>query len=152
MTFMLLRSALEAEFESRCRRNWRYSLRSFSRFLGVDHSTLSKIIWAFPEAVAGFYSKAFGWKIDDANAMGYRRISPSSTEGIQVGIWPAPPQANTFIQIYIGVEDVAASVAKAVSLGAKLLIPPTMLPDGNEMADLHDPQGMSFALWRRVSN
>src|SRR4051794_17258701 len=44
MAFMLLRSVLEREFASRCRRNRRYSLRSFARFLGIDHSTLSKIL------------------------------------------------------------------------------------------------------------
>jgi predicted enzyme related to lactoylglutathione lyase len=39
-------------------------------------------------------------------------------------------------------------VSQAVELGAKVVIPPTMLPAGEEMAVLHDPQGMSFAVWR----
>lgn len=34
-------------------------------------------------------------------------------------------------------------------LGAKTLIPPPMLLEGDEMAVMLDPQGMSFALWRR---
>jgi predicted enzyme related to lactoylglutathione lyase len=49
----------------------------------------------------------------------------------------------------MAVEDVGAAVQKAVSFGARVLIPPTMLPEGDEMAVLHDPQGMSFAVWRR---
>lgn len=44
------------------------------------------------------------------------------------------------------VQDVAASVKQAQELGAKVLIPPTVLPGGDEMAVLHDPQGMPFAL------
>ena len=41
---------------------------------------------------------------------------------------------------------------KALGLGAKVLIPPTMLPEGDEMAVLHDPHGMSFAVWRRPAS
>jgi len=49
----------------------------------------------------------------------------------------------------MAVDDVGASVAQAVELGAKVLIPATKLPEGDEMAVLHDPQGMPFAVWRR---
>jgi hypothetical protein len=108
-----------------------------------------QILSANPEAAANFYSQLFGWSVDDNNAMGYRRIQTGSTEGIQGGIWPAPPQSPTFAQLFIGVIDVKASAEFAVKLGAKLLIPPTVLPEGDEMCVLHDPQGMSFALWKR---
>jgi hypothetical protein len=36
------------------------------------------------------------------------------------------------------------------ALCAKLLIPPTALPEGDEMAVLQDPPGMPFAIWRRA--
>ncbi|HLJ17946.1 MAG TPA: VOC family protein [Bryobacteraceae bacterium] len=107
-----------------------------------------QIISKNPEQAAGFYSKLFGWKIDTDNAMGYRRIDTGSAEGIHGGIWPAPEQSPTFTQFFVAVDDVTAMVAKAVKLGARLLIPPTTLPEGDEMAILHDPQGMSFAVWR----
>ena len=51
----------------------------------------------------------------------------------------AQPQAPAFVQLFIAVDDVAASVEKAVGLGAKVLIPPTTLPEGDQMAVLHDP-------------
>jgi len=38
------REALHAELAARRRRNARYSLRAFARFLGTDHSTLSQIL------------------------------------------------------------------------------------------------------------
>ena len=110
-----------------------------------------QILSKSPEETAAFYGGLFGWTIDANNPMGYRKIDTGSAEGIQGGIWPAPPQAPNFVQLFIAVEDVKASVAKAESLGAKLLIPPTMLPEGDEMAVLHDPQGMSFAVWRRAN-
>src|SRR3982074_1163341 len=112
--------------------------------------TQFQIITKTPNETAEFYSNLFGWTIDANNAMGYRRIDTGSTEGIQGGIWPAPPQAPNFVQFFVDVDDVKSSVKKAEGLGAKLLIPPTMLPEGDEMAVLHDPRGMSFSLWRRA--
>jgi predicted enzyme related to lactoylglutathione lyase len=108
-----------------------------------------QIISKDPSTTASFYGDLFGWTVDADNAMGYRRIDTGSADGIQGGIWPAPPQAPNFVQLFTAVEDVGAAVRKAEGLGAKLLIPPTVLPEGDEMAVMLDPQGMSFALWRR---
>jgi predicted enzyme related to lactoylglutathione lyase len=102
-----------------------------------------------PDETAQFYSTLFGWTVNADNPMGYRQINTGSAEGIQGGIWPAPPQSPNFVQLFMAVGDIRASVKKAEELGAKLLIPPTLLPEGDEMAVMHDPQGMSFALWRR---
>ena len=108
-----------------------------------------QIIATDPDATALFYQQLFGWTVDAHNALGYRRIATGSSEGAQGGIWPAPPQAPTFVQLFITVDDVASCVQQAESLGAKVLIPPTTLPDGDVMAVLHDPQGMSFGIARR---
>ena len=113
--------------------------------------TQFQILSKKPDEAASFYSKLFGWTISANNPMGYRQIDTGSKEGIQGGIWPAPPQAPEFVQLFISVADVKASVAEAQKLGAKVLIPATMLPEGDEMAVLHDPQGMSFAVWRKGS-
>lgn len=108
-----------------------------------------QILSKSPDETAQFYSTLFGWTVDANNPMGYRRIDTGAAEGIQGGIWPAPPQAPNFVQLFTAVKDVRASVTKAESLGAKLIIPPTTLPEGDEMAVMLDPQGMSFAVWRR---
>jgi predicted enzyme related to lactoylglutathione lyase len=107
-----------------------------------------QILSTTPDETARFYSRMFGWKIDSDNPMGYRRIDTGSPAGIQGGIWPAPPQAANFVQLFISTDDVKAAVANAESLGAKLIIPPTKLPEGDELAVMHDPQGMAFGLWR----
>jgi predicted enzyme related to lactoylglutathione lyase len=103
-----------------------------------------------PEQTASFYCDLFGWKIDANNSLGYRRIDTGSAEGIQGGIWPAPPQAPAFVQLFVGVEDVKASVTSAEKLGVRTVIPPTTLPEGDEIAVMLDPQGMWFAVWRRA--
>jgi predicted enzyme related to lactoylglutathione lyase len=103
-----------------------------------------------PEETAKFYCDLFGWTVSADNPLGYREIRTGSPEGIQGGIWPAPPQSSNFVQLFMAVTDTRATVEKAESLGAKVLIPPTTLPGGEEMAVLHDPQGMPFAVWRRT--
>lgn len=109
-----------------------------------------QILSKTPDETAKFYGSLFGWTVDANNAMGFRKIDTGSNEGIRGGIWPAPPQSPNFVQLFVGVEDVKASVEKAETLGARVLIPPTVLPEGDEMAVLLDPQGMSFAVWRRA--
>jgi predicted enzyme related to lactoylglutathione lyase len=105
-----------------------------------------------PEKTADFYSQLFDWSINTDNALGYREINTGTTEGIQGGIWPAPPEASTFTQLFIVVEDLEAKSAAAQSLGAQTLIPPTVLPDGGAVSILLDPTGMPFAIWRKPNN
>jgi len=111
--------------------------------------TQFQIISKAPEETARFYGALFGWNIDANNPMGYRRIDTGSPQGIQGGIWPAPPQSPDFVQLFIAVEDMKASVERAQQLGARVLIPPTQLPEGDEMAVLQDPQSLTFGLWRK---
>lgn len=108
-----------------------------------------QIISKDPEGTSQFYANLFGWNVNADNPMGYREINTGATEGIQGGIWPAPPQSPNFVQLFILVDDVKAYSAKAESLGAKVLIPCAVLPDGGSMSVLHDSQGMPFGLWQR---
>jgi uncharacterized protein len=111
----------------------------------VQFQILSKA----PEETARFYSKLFGWRVNADNPLGYREISTGSEEGIQGGIWPAPPQAFNFVQLFVAVASVRAFCDRAEEAGAKVVIPYTVLPDGGEMAVLHDPQGMAFGIVKR---
>ncbi len=110
-----------------------------------------QIVSKSPDETARFYGELFGWQVNAQNALGYRQIDTGSAQGIQGGIWPAPPQAGSFVQLIIAVEDVGAAVAQATELGAQLLIPPTILPDGDQMAVLQDPQGMPFVVWGKTN-
>lgn len=107
-----------------------------------------QILSQTPDEIARFYSTLFGWSVNDDNPLGYREISTGSSHGIQGGIWPAPPQASTFVQLFMAVDDVKTCVKNAKDLGAKLIIPPTVLPSGEELAVMHDPQGMAFGIMK----
>jgi len=105
-----------------------------------------QIVSKNPEALTDFYTTVFGWKVNANNALNYRMIDTGAGRGINGGIWPAPPEAHGFVQLFIEVDDVPAFVKKASAQGAKVLIPPQKLPDGGEMAILHDPEGIPFGL------
>ena len=99
-----------------------------------------------PGAASSFYQSLFGWTVSTANALGYREVETGGTPG---GVWPAPQGTSAFVQLFVGVPDVEEAVAKAVALGAKIVIPVTALPDGDVMAILSDPGGLTFGLMRQ---
>ncbi len=78
-----------------------------------------QILSTAPNDTAGFYSKMLDWTVDSNNPLGYRQINTGSGAGIQGGIWPAPPQASNFVQLFVSVDDVEGSVKHAEELGAK---------------------------------
>jgi predicted enzyme related to lactoylglutathione lyase len=101
-----------------------------------------------PERAAKFYGELFGWRVDPNNALGYRVVDTCSERGIDGGIWPAPAGAPSFAQLFVEVEDVGATVRDATARGATVIVPPQALPDGDEMAVLLDPNGMSFGVMK----
>lgn len=99
-----------------------------------------------PAGLAGFYSKLFGWKIDADNALGYRRLETGSIDG---GVWPTHEPGKATLQLFVEVPDIDARIARAQQLGARVLVPRTVLPDGDTMAILLDPAGLSVAMLER---
>lgn len=67
------------------------------------------------------------------------------------GSWPVPPEGHGFVQLFVQVDDLPRRMAKAQELGAKVLIPPQALPDGDELTILLDPEGIAFGMMRRGS-
>ncbi len=101
-----------------------------------------------PEKSSRFYEKLFSWKSSRANALGYRELSAGDPKSLDGGIWPAPETAHSFVQLFVEVPDIDASVREAEKLGATVLVSKSVLPDGDEMAVLKDPTGLSFGICR----
>jgi uncharacterized protein len=99
-----------------------------------------------PAKSAVFYEKLFDWKLSRANELGYRELNSGVTGSIDGGVWPAPPAERSFVQLFIEVDDIDAAVVKATNLGAQVLVPKSALPDGDVMAILEDPSGLSFGV------
>ena len=101
-----------------------------------------------PDKVTSFYSALFGWHADDINAMGYRAIDTASDRGIKGGVWPIGNEGHPMVQLFVEVPDVPATVANVERLGGKIVIPPQVLPDGDEMAVVLDTEGLSIGLMK----
>jgi predicted enzyme related to lactoylglutathione lyase len=104
-----------------------------------------------PDQLAKFYGDLFGWKTSTTNALGYRQID-TGDGSLRGGLWPSPPTAHSFVQLFVGVPDVDTSVTRATELGARVIVPRTALPDGDEMAILADPCGITFGVVRRAAS
>jgi predicted enzyme related to lactoylglutathione lyase len=102
-----------------------------------------------PERAASFYAAAFGWKADDRNALGYRAIGAAG-RGIAGGLWPLS-DGQPMVQLFVEVPDVDAALAAAAANGANVIIPKQVLPDGDEMAVVADPEGIAWGVMRARS-
>jgi hypothetical protein len=97
---------------------------------------------------SAFLSAVFGWDLKPSSAPGmeYTEIFMGPT-GIG-GIMPMPPEVPAFVPSnwlpYFAVENTAATCEKAVSLGGKVVVPPTKIPRVGTFAVLSDPQGGNF--------
>ena len=108
-----------------------------------------QIISPKPDDVSRFYGSVFGWTEQRDNALGYRSINTGSPEGIQGGVWPAPPEAPTFVQLFVEVADVDAAVSAVTANGGSIVVPKSALPDGDVMAIIRDPLGTSLGIVAR---
>ncbi len=98
-----------------------------------------------PEASSTFFTKLFGWRTTRDNPLGYREVQ-AGEGGIHGGVWPAPAGAKPFVQLFVRVDDIDDTVARAVALGAQVIVPKAVLPGGDAMAVLLDPQGLPIAI------
>ncbi|MFW0787022.1 VOC family protein [Gordonia sp. CPCC 206044] len=103
-----------------------------------------------------FYTSVIGARIEpvgtggdpDAvgpDAYGQVFIGDNSYSGIMDAAKIHPPEVPSFWQVYITVDDVAATVKQAESLGSKILMPGEVTPYGT-LAVITDPLGAIFCL------
>lgn len=88
-----------------------------------------------------FYGNLFDWKIQDIPAMNYGMVDTGVKMGINGGIGQVQPEKMPFATFYVQVEDPQAYLDKAASLGAKVIVPVTVVPDVVTYALFSDPDG-----------
>jgi uncharacterized protein len=91
-----------------------------------------------------FYRGMFDWKIE---AMGPAAMITGEAGGIAGHITALGHEPHNYTIFYVDVEDVAAALEKAKSLGGKVLVPPVPLPTGT-FAWMADPEGNTVGLWK----
>jgi predicted enzyme related to lactoylglutathione lyase len=106
-----------------------------------------------PDRAAGFYKKAFGWKIEKwPGPMEYWMVNTGAegTPGINGGL-----MKNTTVKTTtntIGVESVDAAVGAVTKAGGTLVMPKTPIPGVGYFAYLTDTEGNLFGVMQSDQN
>jgi predicted enzyme related to lactoylglutathione lyase len=90
-----------------------------------------------------FYASLFDWRIEGAGPAGM--ISTASDRGIQGHITSLGHEPHNYVNIYVEVENLEASLARAAELGAKTVVGPVPIPQGR-FAWIADPEGTVIGL------
>lgn len=94
-----------------------------------------------------FYTAVFGWS---AAPMG--PVTVLSTGEVQrASVHPYPPGTTGMPDQwlnYVAVADTDAAFAKAVALGARVIVPPSDMGEMGRFAVITDPGGAGLALWQ----
>ena len=104
-----------------------------------------------------FYTKLFGWKPQDSPLpdggvytifhSGDRPAAAANEQQEHERSQGIPPHWN----LYVSVDDVDKSAAKAAEAGATVLVPPFDVMDAGRMTVLADPTGPVISLWQTTS-
>lgn len=101
-----------------------------------------------PTATA-FYQALFGWSSSGDPSHPHLSVADREFGGIQdMNATGVPEEVTAHWLLYFKVLDTAATAARAVELGARMLAGPFHLPGSGRFATLRDPQGAVFALYQ----
>lgn len=92
-----------------------------------------------------FFGDLFGWHVDANNPMSYG-IVDTHTEGKGIGGGIGPAQGSPQVTFYVEVDDINAYVKKAEGLGAKTVMPRTVIPEMITLAMFSDLDGNTVGL------
>lgn len=96
------------------------------------------------EAAKKFYSKLFGWALEDVQGgeMPYTIVNVGGRQmGGMMTLPPGAKGAPPHWGVYVTVDDVDATAKLAESLGARILVAPRDIPDVGRFCVIKDPQG-----------
>ena len=108
---------------------------------------------AVPDTKAGaaFYGRVIGWEVEGSPGTRYSFFTRDGKTAAGMGALSEEQQAQGIPPMwssYVTVDDVDVKVAKAVELGAEVMMPPMDVMKAGCMAYLFDPTGAAFGLWQ----
>jgi predicted enzyme related to lactoylglutathione lyase len=96
-------------------------------------------------ALQRYYGELFGWTFDTNNPTAYGMTDPAAT-GVTVGVGATPDGSAGHVTGYVTVSDVDATLARATSLGGRVIMPKTSPAPGVQIALFADPEGHILGL------
>ena len=101
------------------------------------------------EAAKRFYGELFEWTFaPDPSSDKYQLATRAGADAPHGGIVDTEGDSPNRAVFFVIVSDVAAAVEQAERLGGKVVNPPTTTPTGLTFADLQDPAGNHFGVYK----
>ena len=94
---------------------------------------------ADPDATREFFGQLFGWGYSDGAYPGYTFVDTGVDGALPTAISPLQGDADAVL-FFVGVQDVAETLAQAERLGGRIVQPPQTVP-GVTFGVLADKQG-----------
>jgi hypothetical protein len=98
-------------------------------------------------AMQKFYSELLGWSIDSNNPWNYGMVDTKGEGGIGGGIMAAP-HGEGWLTFYAQVDDIPATLDRAVQLGGSIALPMQEIPGMGWSAFFKDPEGNLVGLFK----
>ena len=93
-------------------------------------------------ATAAFYAELFEWGVDEQP---HSSVFDTGGGGIDGHLASLGHEPHTYTIFYVQVDDLTATIDRAVALGARTLVGPLPIPDG-AFAWISDPEGNTVGL------
>jgi len=93
-----------------------------------------------------FYSSLFSWNINSNNPMKYGLVNTGLKKGINGGIGQVDGNNRPYTTFYVEVENPQSYLDRAVSLGGRVIVPVTEIPNMVTFAQFADPEGIVVGL------
>ena len=98
------------------------------------------------EKARKFDTELFHWQVDSNNPLNY---GLTKTGGLDGGLFPLPQGMPQFVNFYVQVEDIDASLKKAEQLGGNTIVPRTPIPGIGSFGMFADPDGNVIGVFKR---
>jgi uncharacterized protein len=102
------------------------------------------------DAARRFYTELLGWQLKQSDAAGTAYHEIVTPDGEHVGgIYQMGPEygdAPAHWMAYVAVDDVDARAARVESLGGKVCVPPSDIPNVGRFCVVNDPSGATLSL------
>jgi len=102
------------------------------------------------EAAKAFYGELFSWAIEPSPSGNYLFIHPSQErrDALGGGLVPRAGEEHR-PTVFVAVESIDATLARAEQLGAKILLGKKSISGCGHTATIVDPQGNTIGLYQR---
>jgi predicted enzyme related to lactoylglutathione lyase len=102
-----------------------------------------------PDATRAFFGELFGWTYPTEGAVhGYTFVETGVPDALYTAISPLQGDSD-LVTFFVGVEDVAKSIADTTRLGGRVVQEPVTVP-GVTFALIADPQGHVVGLAQQL--